>query len=266
MARYFPQLAGGAFVQFPARRACRWRTIITETADGRRIKYADDHSPMIEWRYTFQALSDLEAGQIREFFLTCGGRLLEFTFADPFDNLLRWSEDFRKPHWDRPPWLTIEAGRADPFGGQRAFRMTNTGVTTARLGQAVAIPGYYACAFTMYARSETAGRIRLTRSADGAEDHADAGVDAVWQRALARTQLPASGDTSVFACEIEPQMTVDLFGAQVEGHPQPTSYKRNFSRGGVYPRCRFAQDDLQVVSQAPNDHDILLHFESPWSL
>jgi len=264
MARYFPHLASGATVQFPLRRTSRWRTIATETADGRRIKAADDRSPMVAWRCVYRALSDQEIQQIKELFRSCGGRLLEFTFADPNENLLKWSEDFSKASWERPPWGTVEPGGADPLGGQGAWRLTNSGATPARFGQRVAIPGYYVCTFTLYVRSDTVGWIRLARTADGAEEYTDVRVDAAWKRAAWRTQLTVAGEASVFACELEAGQTVEVFGAQVEAQPHPSEYKRTFSRCGLYSQCRFAQDEIQIVCQGPNDHDVTLELESPW--
>jgi hypothetical protein len=264
MPRYFPQLTSGATVQFPIRRTFRWRTIATESADGRQVRAADDRSPMIAWRCTYRALSDPEMQQIKNFFASCGGRLLEFTFADPNDNLLKWSEDFSQASWNRPPWGLVEPGGEDPLGGQGAWRLTNNGVTTASFGQTVAIPGYYGCVFTLYVRSETEGWIRLARTADGAEQHAYVRVDAAWRRAVFRTQLTVSGDASVFACEVAAGKTIEVFGAQVEAQPNPSEYKRTLSRGGLYTRCRFSRDELHTVSQGPNNHDVILDLESPW--
>lgn len=265
MARYFPQLVSGATVQFPLRRTSRWRTIATESADGRRIKAADDRSPMVAWRCVYRALSDQETQHIKDFFTSCGGRLLEFTFADPTDNLLKWSEDFSKASWERAPWGHVEPGGEDPQGGQGAWRLTNSGVTPARFSQSVALPGYYGCTFSVYVRSDAGGWIRLVRSADGAEEFTDLRVDTAWKRAVFRTQLTVSGEASEFACELEAGKTVEVFGAQVEAQPNPSEYKRTFSHGGLYLRCRFARDELQIVCQGPDDHDVTVDLESPWN-
>ena len=56
------------------------------------------------------------------------GRLGSFTFLDPTDNLLLWSEDLTQTAWESNSLLTITAGVADPKGGTSANQIANTGL------------------------------------------------------------------------------------------------------------------------------------------
>src|SRR6476646_7257845 len=97
--RCFPQLLTGASSQYPIRKRSNLRTIRNQCLDGREIKLADTAASSIDWQITFQELIDDEMASLRDFFVSTEGSLGTFTFLDPTDNLLAWSEKFDEPVW-----------------------------------------------------------------------------------------------------------------------------------------------------------------------
>ena len=93
-----------------------------------------------------------------------------FTFLDPTDNLLCWSEKLDESVWERNSLLTITAGIADPNGGTNATRVSNTGSGALSIQQTVNGPGWFQYAFGVQARSD----VRPTDCADSIDGHADA--------------------------------------------------------------------------------------------
>src|SRR5207244_9174402 len=88
----FPQLLTGASSQYPIQKRNSTRTIRNRCLDGREIKLADPAGSSIEWQLTFQELVDAEIASLLGFFVGTEGSLGTFTFLDPTDNLLAWSE------------------------------------------------------------------------------------------------------------------------------------------------------------------------------
>ena len=86
--RVFPQLASGAMTQFPLRIREKTRTIINQTADGRRIRYSDPGAETLEWEMSYAALSDDEWIAIESLFRDCEGRRHSFLFLDPWSYLI----------------------------------------------------------------------------------------------------------------------------------------------------------------------------------
>src|SRR4051812_47639950 len=125
--RCFPQLSTGAVGQYPIAKRWRSRTVVNEASDGTRVKLADTGAGEVEWELRFQTLSDTEWAGLEELHTAVEGQLGGFTFLDPTDNLLCWSEKLDEPVWERNSLLTLTAAVADPHGGTGATRVSNTG-------------------------------------------------------------------------------------------------------------------------------------------
>src|SRR4051812_44798376 len=104
---YFPQLASGATGQFPIHRRRVARTIQNRSVEGHSVKLADAASAITEWHLSYRNLSDQELAGIEWLFQACEGRLGVFTFLDPTDNLLTWSESQDQPVWQKDPFLAV---------------------------------------------------------------------------------------------------------------------------------------------------------------
>jgi hypothetical protein len=78
---------------------------------------ADANAAAVEWYLSFQTLTDSERDALAQFHGSVEGSLSDFTFLDPTDNLLCWSEALDQSVWERNLLLTITASVADPLGG-----------------------------------------------------------------------------------------------------------------------------------------------------
>src|SRR3954469_22737857 len=96
---WFPQIGAGAVAQFPLHRKRQWRAISNVMESGERISLPDSKGGQIEWRLSYQELTDTEAAKLAGLFGAAGGQAGSFGFVDPFANLLGWSEDLSKPGW-----------------------------------------------------------------------------------------------------------------------------------------------------------------------
>src|SRR5271170_7124501 len=124
---YYPQLTTGAVSQFPVIRSTNMRTVANQLASGFTIRMTDTGAQKAQWRLRYASLTDGERGSIESLFEAAEGQLNTFTFLDPTDNLLMWSEDWTQPVWVADPLLHVTGGQADPFGGSDAMQLTNTG-------------------------------------------------------------------------------------------------------------------------------------------
>ncbi|MFN0167679.1 MAG: hypothetical protein ACKV22_14730 [Bryobacteraceae bacterium] len=255
MTRVFPQLETGAVTQFPFSKRTAQRVIINEAADGSMVR-AVDATGRVEWSLTFQHLSDSEIGRLLSFFGECQGRLLDFTFCDPTDNLLVWSEKLDEPVWERAAWVQLEPGLADPLGSGRAWKVTNTSTNASRFKQTIDSPGGRTYSFSVYVRSEALATVKLVRRGAVTETVVTEAVGPVWRRLSTSGELVETCETSQFGIELEPWGAIDLFGLQVEAQPSPSYYKQTSSRGGIYVNSRLLSDELAITADSPHSYSV----------
>jgi hypothetical protein len=240
----FPQLRSGSGAQFPIRKRRVTRTIINECGDGRVLKLSDPNASRMVWDMQFRELTTEEMEAIRCLFEAVEGRMNCFTFVDPMDNLLSWSEDPEQPVWDKGPLLQVTTGISDPFHGVSAFRLANAAGGPVEFRQHLQLPDPLTCCFSLWARSDTSCTIDLSRGAE----RLTCAAGGVWRRLAHST---TSGGAS-FAVEIGPGSSVDLFGLQVEAQPGPSAYKKTMANNGLYRTARFDSDVLEVMATAPD--------------
>src|SRR5258706_5644199 len=123
---HFPQLTSGSVCQFPVKRRTTLRTVSNELPSGDNIRMSDPGAAHVRWQLQYLGLTDGERSSIEQVFEAAEGRLTAFTFLDPTDNLLLWSEDYSKSVWIVDPLLQVTSGMADSFGGTRATQLTDT--------------------------------------------------------------------------------------------------------------------------------------------
>src|ERR1700716_4021903 len=158
---YFPQLSTGAVGQYPIQKRRLTRTVVNEASDGARFKLADSRAAAVEWTLNLQTLTDGERDTLTQFHGSVEGRLGDFTFLDPTDNLLCWSEKLDEAVWERNLLVTITAGIADPNGGTNASRISNTGAGALAIQQVVNGSGGFQYAFSLQARSNQPQQLTL---------------------------------------------------------------------------------------------------------
>lgn len=251
---YFPQLSTGAVGQYPIQKRRLSRTVVNETWGGRRLKLADPDAMAVEWSLDYQTLSANERDALEQLFIGVEGRLGDFTFLDPTDNLLCWSEKLDEAVWERNLLVTITPAVEDPNGDSKANRVSNSGIAALAIQQTVNAPGWFQYAFSAQARSDQNQQITLVRSSGAHTQSAAFNIGAVWRRILLSGNFTGSDESVTFRIEVAPGGSVDLFGVQVEAQPGASGYKKTFSKCGVYPKARFLDDSLAFTADGSDQH------------
>jgi hypothetical protein len=254
----FPQLLSGANTQYPLMRSDLFRTAVNSLPDGREVKYADAGGTATRWELQLEALTDAEWAEIAALYAAVEGRLRTFTLLDPMSNLLVWSEDLSQPEWLKDPMLAVAAGIADPFGGEAAFRLTNGGQASQMLRQTIAGPTGFQYCCSVWARSVGGSSLTVKRESEG---HTVA-LDTAWRRVHSSGVVSGSGETFTAGFALAAGAQVDLYGPQLEAQMAPGAYWRSKARGGVYPRVRFEEDQLDVTARDAEANAGLLRFVS----
>src|SRR5258706_7988767 len=232
---YFPQLSTGAVGQYPIQKRRLSRTVVNEAWDGTRLKLADTDAAAVQWTLDFQTLTGNERDSLEQLFRGVEGRLGDFTFLDPTDNLVCWSEKLDEPAWERNLLLTIIPAVADPNGGSSANRISNSGSAALAIQQTVNGPGWFQYGFSVEARSDQIQQLTLFRSTLTQTHSAPFSISPEWRRILLSGKFSGSDESVTFGMEIGPGGSVDLFGVQVEAQPGASGYKKTLSKCGVYP-------------------------------
>jgi hypothetical protein len=247
---YFPQLSSGATGQFPMTRRRENRTVVNQSRQGYQVKLADAAAAITDWHLSFEEMSDQELAALEALFQAAEGRLTPFTFLDPTDNLLAWSEQQSQPVWQASTLLALTAGVADPMGGTAAYQVSNPTTATLTLQQSISAPASLDYCLSLYARSNQGTALWLVR---GSETDVRA-ISPQWTRLISAGQLPDTADSISFGIALAPGSIVDVFGMQAEAQIAASLYKQTAETGGVYPNARFRDDVLTITTVGPSRH------------
>src|ERR1700691_4958839 len=135
-----PQIGLGAVAQFPLTRSRKWRAIRNNFESSEQIILPDTAAGQVEWRLSYQDLTDAETGTLSSLFAASQGSFGSFTFIDPLANLLAWSEDLSQPDWQFG-LLQKASGIGDPLGTLRAWSISNASAASQALQQTLGMPG-----------------------------------------------------------------------------------------------------------------------------
>ncbi len=259
---YFPQLSTGAIGQYPIQKRRLTRTVINEATDGVMYKLADTNAVAVEWTLKFTTLSDDESNALALLYDNVEGQLGSFTFLDPTDNLLLWSEDLTQPAWSTNSLLTITGGVADPNGGTSATQLSNTGSAALSAQQVVNGPGWFQYAFSVQVRSDSNQQVTLTRSTATATQSAAFNAGPIWTRIVLSGNFAGTDDSVTFGIQLPPAGSVQLFGAQVEAQPGASGYKQTLDSAGLYPNARFLDDSLTIQADGPGQYSCQIHIHT----
>ena len=251
---YYPQLTTGAVSQFPVTRSTNLRTVSNQLASGFTIRMADTGSQKVQWQLRYSSLTNAERASIESLFEASEGQLNTFTFLDPTDNVLLWSEDWTQAVWSADPLLEVTGGVADPLGGTGGMQLTNTGATTQQILQGTSGPSSFLYCFSVYVKSATPATIQLVVSATGQTSLTAISTGASWKRVTTSGSLTVQQDAISFGVQLPPGAQVNAFGAQVEAQPAAGLYKKTIDLGGVYASARFSSDSLTFAADAPNQN------------
>jgi|HubBroStandDraft_4_1064222.scaffolds.fasta_scaffold63404_4 hypothetical protein len=247
---YFPQLSSGATGQFPISRERLARTVVNQSLQNYQVKLADPGAAVTEWHLSFEEMSDQELAALEALFQAVEGRLTPFTFLDPADNLLAWSEQQSQPVWQADSLLVLTGGVADPLGGTNAYQVSNPTAATLMLQQSINAPASLAYCLSLYACSAQISRVWLVR---GTETDAYA-IGPPWTRLVSAGQLANTAESISFGIALDPGATMNVYGFQAEAQTAASLYKPTADTGGVYPNARFKGDTLTITTVGPSRH------------
>jgi hypothetical protein len=257
---FFPQLTTGAAVQYPCIKRRVTRAVQNVSAEGRRTATADAGAGTAEWELRYTGLSTAERQAIEGLFAASEGRLSTFGFLDPMDNLLAYSEQFDESVWSRDPLLEVSGGFVDPRGGTSAFRLLNSGQAPQGLRQAVAGPATFYYCLSVWVRGTGTVTLRMSSASTSAGQAVR--LETAWRRRYFGGSPGVDESPVTFGIEVAPGGSVDVFGAQVDAQWGPSAYRRTLARGGVYGSARFDQDELAVVSEAAEEHSLMVRVKA----
>jgi hypothetical protein len=251
---YYPQLTTGAVAQFPVTRSINMRTVGNQLPSGYSIRMADTGAQKVQWRLQYSSLTDSERSSIESLFEASQGQLDTFTFLDPADNLLMWSEDWTQTVWTADPLLQITGGVSDALGGDDAIQLTNTAQTTQQIVQNTSGPSGFVYCYSVYLRSAVPTTVRLVVTATGETVLTAVTTSSSWNRVTASGSLSVQEEGIGFGVQLPAGTQVEAFGAQVEAQPGVGLYKKTIDLGGVYSSTRFSSDLFLVTATAPNQN------------
>jgi hypothetical protein len=261
--RWFPQLSTGALSQYPVRKTRRTRTALTAGQNGDTVKLTDPDAEAIEWELRLTGLTDHEWASIESLFDDCEGGLKTFGFLDPFDNLLAYSEDLEAAVWRKDALLQIQPGMPDPTGGASATKLLNAGQTPQGLSQTLEVPANLNYCFSAYVRSGATTGIRLEQRSPTRGLARDVTISPSWSRVRLSGNLHVDEQGVMFSIIVPAGGAVEVYGLQVEAQPAASEYRKTAGRGGVYPKARFADDELRLTSTGPDCHETVLRITTP---
>jgi hypothetical protein len=247
---YFPQIATGAAVQYPVRRRQRFRTVQNTCSDGHTVKLSVPNASTTEWELTYSGLTDEEINSLEQIFAATEGALGSFTFLDPVDNLLCWSEKLDEPAWEKDALITIAGGAPDPLGSFRASRIRNCSPVPLRMVQRLNLPASYFYCVSCHIRADVSAEVSLIRGTE----RASRWITPKWQRLAFAAQSQSSETTVCFGLELPGNLTADVLGFQVEAQPSASGYKRSGARTGVYENARFRDDEMSTTRLGPDNN------------
>ena len=259
---HFPQLITGALSQYPVVRGHHSRTLVNRSLDENTVKLGDPEDKSIRWELRLSGLTDAEWDAISSLFHSCEGSLYAFTFLDPAGNLLRWSENLNENEWQKDPLVTLVEDLPDPFGSNRATRISNTSQSVQGIIQSLDIPANLHYCLSLYARSSQPRQVTLKRlSASGSETNT-VEVTSQWRRFASSGNLGAGEEQVDFGFDIQAGASIEVFGLQVEAQPGASDYKKTEADGGIYANARFLEDSLTVTTEGPDQHSSVIQIIS----
>lgn len=258
---FFPQLDSLAVAQFPLERKQIFRTVLSRPEGGQALRYSDAGARRIEWRLSLDGLTDTERARVDNLFASTKGSLATFTFLDPFENLLAYSEDLAAPPWTNSGGLATQANIQDPLGTHRATAIANAGQFSGRFSQHLPLPASFHYCLSAYVRSTSPTSCELILGEPTAPASRMVDVASNWTR-VAHRAGGQSGTQLTAGFELLPGDTIEVFGAQLEAQIAPSAYRKTLGKTGIRPNSRFLTDTLNWTTSGPNLHNTLIEIES----
>lgn len=84
----FPKLKTNAVAQYPSTKTFEFKTEILKFVDGKEQRFRRAPSMLQRWMISLDLLDDGEADAVQQFVTDHAGRFGQFSFYDPWDNVL----------------------------------------------------------------------------------------------------------------------------------------------------------------------------------
>jgi hypothetical protein len=263
MPEFFPQLRPGSAMQYPLRKALRYRTAIHDADTVSEQRSADAGAARVRWDVQLRGLSDEEVQAIEALYQQMRGAHGEFVFLDPDGNLLSQSEDFGQSPWQTTAGLTMQAAATHPTVATQAWRMTAPVSLSGEVWQSRLLPSHFHWLVSVYARADSATELTLLlRSAFGEQVHV-VSLTPAWKRYWFGGMWWPAGEGVAAGIRLAAGSTAEVSAVQMEMQSSPSAYKRTTQATGVYQKARFTNEGLRVTSLAPQCHQMALRIEAP---
>jgi hypothetical protein len=268
-------LSTGALARYPLNKKYKFATKKIEFADFSRQTFAQLAYPLGSWVLTLNLLQDSEANDWFDFWRTNAlGGYAPFTFADPSDNLLQYSEQQETNSvWAVGASTVVSSSAvADPFGlASGRVRVMDCVSTGNYLVQNVSIaPGgtgnsrTAGITFTasFYGQFVSGGPSSIWLQIDDGiiseTAHTVCNLTSSWQRfSVKHTFAPSNPSTQVRVSLYNNSSSgnLNIFGHQLEVAGTTSLYKKTTAYCGSHPVCYFATDefDHQVTEYNVNN-------------
>ena len=240
-------------MQFPFGSEYGARTVVNEAADGSLERLSDAAAQSLVWKLRYRGLSDEEVKALVDLHAAAAGRLRTFTFLDPGDNLLRWSESLTDDVWARGSLLAVTRVEGE---GDAVHHLVNAAQVEQSIGQTLAAPAGLVYALSFEVRSAERIRLAAERSAGAAALRTEFEVGPDWTRCVQTGRLTSQAAALEFRVSIPSGSSVELRCLQVEAQPWASQYKPTNSGCGIYEATRFSSDELRVTTHGRNDHEV----------
>ena len=244
----FPQIASGAITSLPVSRSGRYVTRLNRLADLNEYRYADQANILMRWEVALEAIPDADVTTLAAFFAARNGKYSRFTFLDPLENLLKWSEDYSQSLWQKTGTFSLSAGQADPLGGTGATLVTDTSGVTNNLWQTIAFgpESQWFCS-SVWLRAASPTTVETLQCSDQGAQVSDQSlaVGTTWKRFFTPAKFASSGSSvTQWLLRFNAGQALYVFGAQLAYLPGPGGYSKTTNSTGVHSVCRFDMDEF----------------------
>ncbi len=233
MTLLFPQLVTGAVAQFPIAKEYLPATALNIQEDGTRYRYSDPDPIRMAWTLRYRHLTSTEVNLLETFFQTTLGPVIPFTFLDPSNNLLAWSEDLNNAIWQKSPLLN-------------ASGTTFSGAGSAT--QILSCPNSATLCLSVLARADQPAQLSLTL----ADTTSQFTVAAGWTQYFV-TRTGSGGATTTDATVSSGGSSLQIAKVMVSAQPAPGGYMPTNDIAGVMTNTRFDQNSLAITAEGVND-------------
>ena len=274
-------LSSGSIARYPLSTKETFRTLVNKFADDSRQTAALRAFPLSQWVVNLTMLQDSEASDWKDLFEAVLAGYAPFSFIDPWDNLLQYSEQQETSPWAATSLSAVATSAiADPFGATASGRIREVTVTTfgtATLNQSVAIlpagtgasrsKGLTLTASIWVQQVAPGGpafSLVLTDTSSSESSSKVVTPTGAWQRVSVThtfSQNNIATGVSFALNSFSANGSVYVFGAQLEVEGTPSGYKSTTTYCGYHPKCFFQTDEMDRQASEFNQNTVQLVIE-----